>query len=450
MARAFAQDHRQNSNLEVKRPYPPATRPVVRKTGGIRVLDKSTGTRRISDSKSSQSDTQALYRRVFYPNSNDVPPRILATPGTEHLDIQLLNLLALICRGFISPWFSKISRDRAFLLEIVRVASHVFRRIEAKLVPATDSEEPIDALKLLCVSISGVLERHIRDYRRAKEMEGSAYAAGVAIPTASSGTPVTSFQALFHSLQPHAAVSSSSAFSSAGSTVPEKLPPYINADYVRALVDNILHEVLPPEDYTAETERAVVTEVIVGIILAGVLNKVSQPWFIHGLIIKFLERNYYGVLDQADENRALPSLPSATRISTFFANLPVLFYRMTAFFTYISFIIVTALATPYSGMTKARHLCRQPISLAFTVIDSAAEGRQVLSQVRWTASTSTIIFGSVLDKYVRIRGIMACVSDLLSQNSHPFLLYPHLYRILSFELPQDRRICSFPKWVSSA
>lgn len=405
MARPSAPSYqRQSQPTDVKRAPAalPPPRLGLRKTGGIRVLDKSTtsSSRQVSDSKTSQSDPSALYKRVFYPNASDAPARILATPGTEQLDIQLYNLLALICRGFISPWYSKVSRDRAFLLEIVRVASYVFRRIEDKLV-GTDSEEPIDAVKLLCVSIPGVLQRHVRDFRQAKEMEGSAYAAGVGVPYTAAGAAITPFEAIFHSLQPHAAIASSSVFSTSGSTVAEKLPTHINADYVRALVDSMLREVLPKEDYTAETEKAVVREVMVGIILAGVFNKVSQPWFIHGLIVKFLERKDRPTSDGQENVMVSVPRPSVIkRVSDFCAAVPVLFYRVTALFTYLSLLVVTALATPYISKTRARDLARRPISLTFTFVDSGKEGRQILSQARWLLATSSTIFGSLLDKSV--------------------------------------------------
>lgn len=404
MARSFAPSlHR---SLDTKRPYPFAH---VRKTGGIRVVDKfaatnANGSRQVSDSKSGRdaspsspdASSATLYRRVLFPNALEPPPRILSTPGTEQLDDQLYNLLALICRGFITPWFGKITRDRSFFLEVTWIASHVFRKLEEKLA-GSDEQEPIDVVRFLLESIPGVLERHIRDYRRAREMLGSGYASGASIPAGGTFTPL---QEVFHSLQPHAAIRSSQVFATLDASIgEEKLPRYISADYVRALVDALLEELLPEEDYTAETERAVVREVIVGIILAGVFNKVSQPWFIHGLICKYLEpRRGFEKVGHQQQWRKAPEQPLLERVSLFCASLPLMFYKITALFTIASYIVVTSLATPFLDKTRARHVCRVPMKLVSTMVDARREGRQILGQLEWLISTSTTVFVFVLDK----------------------------------------------------
>jgi hypothetical protein len=154
-----AQSHAGPAAKASRAPTPPAQRPPrPRIGGGIRVVHSADGTassasrQGYSSHEVNEYGPAPLYRRILYPNINERPPRILNTTGTEQVDEQLYTLLALICRGFISPWFSKISKDRAFFLEIIRVTSHVFRELEKRLVdPDEDVEgvEKIDKIRLI-------------------------------------------------------------------------------------------------------------------------------------------------------------------------------------------------------------------------------------------------------------------------------------------------------------
>lgn len=388
------------------------TQPVARKTGGIRVLGSAAASGQgiaasssaaYGNSKGKEKDV-ALYKRLFFPYfaqeqataaAPSPPRRILQDPAASAaLDVQLYNLLALIIRGFINPWFSKISRDRAFPLEILRVASHVFRQLEARLSegPETSQSHRIDKVKLVCETFPKVFERHVRDMRRARSMSGSAYAAGASINHLDGTTP---FEALFHSLQPHVAISATSTSASL-----EKLPPYIDADYLRAAIDALLKNLLPPEDYQAETERSVVREVILGIVLGGVFSKVAQPWFIYGLIAKLLEQSQAKrKLRSAYETESIGKEQSAWhKVIETLASLPVLFYRITAFFTYLSLLVTTSLAAPTRYTRAGRNIARPGSNLVFTLLRSEDEGRQVLKQMQWALDTSSSIASPLLDK----------------------------------------------------
>jgi hypothetical protein len=50
--------------------------------------------------------------------------------------------------------------------------------------------------------------------------------------------------------------------------------------YLSALVDRILKNHLPPNDYASTTERAMITEIIANTILRNILRKCSEPWFL--------------------------------------------------------------------------------------------------------------------------------------------------------------------------
>ena len=397
--------------------------PLRLKTGGIRVLQggQSLKTNRPASGPENASTTSSppppFYRRLLYPYaSEDVPPPILVTPGSEYLDTQIYGLLALVCRGFISPWYMQISRDRAFLLEIVRVASHVVRQLEARLVEDGSAKDTrsVDKLRFLCVSMPNVLERHFLDYRTAQGRSGSAYAAGALRAGEADTAAISAFEAHFHSLQPHIAVTAPHLKSPTSDVAIEKTPAHLNADYLRAAIEALLRNFMPPEDYCAETERTVVREVILGIILAGIFNKVAQPWFIYSIMIKLLEQRPKGQATFVQEHTK-PQDPSSKISSVlqsaagYIANLPSLLYRLSAFFASISLIVTTAFASPYyrhfvssppdsAGHALNEQLTKPLIDLVSTVLRAEIDGRQVLNQLLWTAKTGCTVASSLLDR----------------------------------------------------
>lgn len=82
-----------------------------------------------------------------------------------------------------------------------------------------------------------------------------------------------SLPALFAHLQPHMAISQEGV---------------IDREYYRQIVDHILKASLPPEDYEPESERIIVREVVVKVLIDDVLPKITQPWFINRSILDLL------------------------------------------------------------------------------------------------------------------------------------------------------------------
>lgn len=406
MARTVAQSHHRIT-YDARRPHLQPSAVTIRNTGGIRVLDKqassSASSRQVSNSteKAVIKAVAPLYKRILYPDSE--PPRNLATAGAEVLDAQLYDLLALIVRGFILPWYTRISKERAFPLEVVRIVGCVLGRLETKLVGGED-DTAVDLVGIIAVSLPSILERHIRDYREAKLMEDSAYGAGAG-PSATASLKITQFQAAFHSLQPHAGIYPSGRHGSGESeSQPEKLPSYIKGDYLRAVVDALLKEVLPEEDYAAETERTVVREVIIGIILAGVLNKVSQPWFIHQLVIKLLPSP-----SKADSvaRVGFTEPERATRLS--------FWQRVLAAPRTISVFLTSS--GSYRRRTSVRNLSTPSISLAFRALRSQEPGRQILGQLECLTLALTTLFSSWLDRLVPEAWVFCAKADVHAARS---------------------------------
>ncbi|KAL8286157.1 hypothetical protein RQP46_004645 [Phenoliferia psychrophenolica] len=196
------------------------------------------------------------------------PPRVLHSASHAQLDPPILHLLSLICRWYVLQWYSSISRDpdRDFVRHITTILIHVIQALEVRLAA-------VDLVELAALDVPALLEQHALDLAQSDLKAHSAHAHNL------------DRDAVFHSLQPHLAISLAPS-----SPLPSAPPtPVVDKTYLRALVDNLLRLLLPPEDYRAETERTVVREIIVNIVLGNVFDKVAQPWFLHQIIARVIE-----------------------------------------------------------------------------------------------------------------------------------------------------------------
>lgn len=220
--------------------------------------------------KSGASKTSApvsLTRRLLFPNSplsTPVPP-ILATtpesaPGIQALNAEIYDFLALAMRGFVNPWWTKITaRDKDLLVEINRIVTYFIRSLEARLVEA-------DLVGMLVHDLPLLVAQHYSDYRTVEAKIRSGYATGL------QGS-VDPYAQLFHGLQPHLAVSPDGT---------------VNGTYIRQAVEHIMKVCLPLEDWEAETERSIVREIVVKVLVGSAIPKLTQPWFVHKILLEVL------------------------------------------------------------------------------------------------------------------------------------------------------------------
>lgn len=245
-----------------------------RRTGGSQIVFQ--GTRPISvrsgGSKASNSTAQVgLARRLLFPQQVPAlrPPPILGTTSNDKfkdssalkaLNDELYEFLALALRAFILPWWSKISpRDKEFLQEITRIVTHLAQALESRVLAA-------DIPSLVARTLPTLITQHYIDYRTAQVKLHTSYS------TSLHGSS-NSLPRLFHSLQPHMAISAEGA---------------IDADYVRQAVEYIMKACLPQEDWQAETERNIVREIVVKIVIEDIFPRLTQPWFLHKGLLEAL------------------------------------------------------------------------------------------------------------------------------------------------------------------
>jgi hypothetical protein len=195
--------------------------------------------------------------RLLFPSQSSLPP-LLSSKVPDELNAELYDFVALALRAFVNPWWSKITRyDKQFLPEITRILTHVFRALEQRLTST-------DLTPLVFQDIPTIVAVHYRDYRNAASKISTSYAGSLSLPQ------------LFHQLEPHIAIS------------PEGV---IDPEYIRQILDLILKVCLPTEDYAPESERVIVREIILKILLNDVIPKITQPWFIQKMILDQLEND---------------------------------------------------------------------------------------------------------------------------------------------------------------
>ncbi|KAG8821301.1 hypothetical protein FRC18_011381 [Serendipita sp. 400] len=239
-----------------------------------------TASARSGGSIASNSTAHAvLARRLLfphYPPSKPLPPlislsnthdpteegdKVHDTAALKALNDEIYDFLALAVRGFILPWWGKITpRDREFPQEVMRIVSHLIKELEARMLVA-------DVPYLIANAIPTLVTQHYLDYRTAESKFFTSYATGLH-PEQSD-----SLHYLFHSLQPHMAVS------------PEG---EVDPNYVRQVIEHIMKACLPPEDWDAETERTIIREIVVKIVLEDAFPRLSQPWFLQKMALELL------------------------------------------------------------------------------------------------------------------------------------------------------------------
>ncbi|GAA6006284.1 PXA domain-containing protein [Rhodotorula paludigena] len=211
-----------------------------------------------------------LHQRILLPSSATATklPRILHSSAHSTLDPLLLDLIALALRAYVTPWYNgSISRDpdKDFLRAVTTVLVHSVQALEVRLAA-------LDWVQLVTRDVPDLLTAHYGDWDIAHERaEGKAA------------------ERLFDHLQSHLAVSLSAPCTESTSTPTSPIAASVDKVYLRTLVDQLLKLLLPPEDLHAETERAIVREILVGVVFGTIYNRVAQPWFLHGLIAKQLE-----------------------------------------------------------------------------------------------------------------------------------------------------------------
>ena len=245
--------------------------------------------------------------------------------------------------------------------EVTKLLMSVIQALEVRLAN-------LDFVDLLAVELPTLLERHYRDWDQANERAGTGLA--------HNKEP----DQVFHSLQSHIAISLSPSTPAV---------PLVGKTYLRAITDNILRLLLPPEDYRAETERTILGEIIVSIGLSGAFDKVAEPSFLFEMIARVIEGMEQRSTQEEQKVRSTNSNPPSTIgtqldqalghlgslpsiISTCFNSLSTLYYSATSSplspkyqqspsLTTPSLSLLTTLLPPSSFVNQIVHYLSLPL-----------------------------------------------------------------------------------------
>ena len=305
--------------------------------------------------------------------------RILHSPAHLLLDPPLRNLVAQIIREHVLSFYSGISKDPEFVQEVTKLFHSVIQALEVRLAN-------LDWIDLLGVELPSLLEGHYRDWDLANERAGTGLA--------HNKDP----DHVFHSLQSHIAISLSPSTPAI---------PLVNRTYLRALVDVILRLLLPPEDYRAETERTIVGEIIVNIILGAVFERVAQPWFLHGVIARIIEGMEEKSTPEEDKGKGRTTNPTiGTQLDQALGHLGSLPSIISTCFNSLSTLYYSATSSPLSPKYQlAPSLTTAPLSLLTTLLSRSLFLNQIVHYISlpleyWSALGNSIVIYILKEKFL--------------------------------------------------
>lgn len=230
---------------------------------------RSAGSFTSSSPPSSASPLAARLLNLPSKAGSPLPPIIPPTKPEQLFDDfsrmndEIYDLIALALRGYVSSWYHKLSpRDKEFVPEISTVVVAVIQALERRIQSA-------DLDHLLLVDIPALITQHYNDYRLARAKVHTSYASGG--PQDSDAHAALAH--IFHNIQSHLAVSPDGA---------------IDGTYLRQAVDHVFKSCLPPQDWGSDMERSIVREILVRPVLGSVIDKLSQPWFLHSIALSLL------------------------------------------------------------------------------------------------------------------------------------------------------------------
>ncbi|KAK9243702.1 PXA domain-containing protein [Lipomyces tetrasporus] len=241
--------------------------------------------------------TTTLIRNTLVPTSalqkplDETLPALTSFPD---IDKELYGFIALILRQFVQGWYTRIAdddvADRAFVYEVVHVIAHVSRSLEERL-------RKVELEMLLLDDVPLVLDAHLRDFRLARQKVGTAYAAG------------RSFEDMFHALQPHPALvpprhEDDVAEQSSGTSSPSD---DVERKFLAVLSKGVLAVLLPSEDLGSATERTLLRSLLADVVLWKTIDKLSEPFMVHEIISKVIEKSLIGNPDAVIEPEVILS-----------------------------------------------------------------------------------------------------------------------------------------------
>lgn len=201
--------------------------------------------------------------------------------GSETLlDNEIRDTVGKITRDFVSSWYKIMSSEEEFVDEVYRSMVEMGMELKRRA-----KEVDRKALTLKTLNLCGC---HLQCYVKAKEL-----VAGKGSQKESDGAQTSLWGAYSASCSPHPALQSSAE----------------EVNYARAIVDLLLHALVPPAHLETRTGRFVVCELITCNILLPVIAKLSDPDWLNMLIVNAFTKSAKPESTRPTEAVGLPSPP---------------------------------------------------------------------------------------------------------------------------------------------
>lgn len=287
-------------------------------------------------STNNKATERAFYRRILF---QDLPASTEAPTITHDADLdhEVYLLLAYLLRETVLPWYSKLTPDREFLTQITSIITSIILTVIQRQSSASSStgstastsESDIHAPRtvlngelprihaLLSRDIPLVLRQHCSDFRQAQSKADSVWTplgthgslSTAAVTVSQAEQEAQRRQRVYEQLPSHlqdcfdptsrtnglapSPLQLAQLFCAASphpglDPVTGSLDGKIELAYLRIAVLNLLSSLLPADEYTPDTEKFIVRDVLVTV-LRGALARSFRPWFFVQSIHKTLD-----------------------------------------------------------------------------------------------------------------------------------------------------------------
>uniref|UniRef100_A0A3Q2CCX1 Sorting nexin 19b n=1 Tax=Cyprinodon variegatus TaxID=28743 RepID=A0A3Q2CCX1_CYPVA len=179
-------------------------------------------------------------------------------PLMEQLDQEIHHTVRKIIRDFVSSWYSTVSTESAFETEVqeAMISMAMELKLRARGVDRKD----------LTQKVLNLVGAHLQDYLRAKELVKDQQ---------QRSERKQLWKAYSSIVTPHVAMGDEAA----------------EVNYIRAMVDCLLHVLVPSPHLETQTGRFVVGELITCNVLLPLVAKLSDPDWLNLLVIEILGRS---------------------------------------------------------------------------------------------------------------------------------------------------------------
>ncbi|KAF1827771.1 uncharacterized protein K489DRAFT_375916 [Dissoconium aciculare CBS 342.82] len=201
--------------------------------------------------------SESLHRSIIasQPLESLLPP----LTSSNAIDLQLYALIAVILDNFVHTWYGRITNDRQFTSEIVRIIAHCVQGVEERL-------QRLDLIAVLFDELPALIMEHIDAVRIAKNSLGG-YGP---LPTPSD------VRTRYLALNPHVALSPVPSTETL-----ERDQQSNEAAWALLLANRILPLLLPAGDLSNPCLDVLVTEIFADMVIRdGLCGKASEPWLL--------------------------------------------------------------------------------------------------------------------------------------------------------------------------